>query len=526
MRCSLTVSALSLGALLGLVSCGAASQGGSETESPYPTEVVGEDISSADSKPSGDSSNTSPDGVSTAEDQESGAEDTNPDTSHGDAQRGSEWVESSHGNVKPEAASAFPSAIREITVSITATDWDALKTQMESYCGTFGSGGQTQCEGSTSNLDFVPTEAELWVPCTVETDGQVWKHVGIRLKGNSSLTSAWGSGSYVLPFRLTMDKFEDEYPEISDQRFYGFQKISLTNNSGDASGIREMVARDFFEQAGVPVSSSSPAYLTLVIGDQTVQAGSLYTLIEVPDNPLLNRWFDGDDDGALYKPLSALKSFVLSEFEEDDILDYSDVQGVITSLNASNRLTSPAEWRATLESMFDVELFLRYLAVNTVILNWDAYGQMAHNYYLYNYNGVIQWIAWDLGLSFGSGGGGGPTPPGTQSPGGPGGGPGGNPPGGGTQSMSTTSIWYEDAGTSWPLITNLLDDPVYCNMYADIMDETITAIVTEASYDEKVAAYGALVGGYGATALDYDMAARLTTVQTSLAKRTTMCPSE
>ena len=31
----------------------------------------------------------------------------------------------------------------------------------------------------------------------------------------------------------------------------------------------------------------------------------------------------------------------------------------------------------------DVDLFLRWLAVNSTIGNWDAYGAMAHNYYLY-----------------------------------------------------------------------------------------------------------------------------------------------
>ena len=41
--------------------------------------------------------------------------------------------------------------------------------------------------------------------------------------------------------------------------------------------------------------------------------------------------------------------------------------------------------------------FLRWLAVNTVIQNWDTYGKMTHNYYLYNHTTGkgLTWIPWD-----------------------------------------------------------------------------------------------------------------------------------
>ena len=41
-----------------------------------------------------------------------------------------------------------------------------------------------------------------------------------------------------------------------------------------------------------------------------------------------------------------------------------------------------ATWRANLETVFDTDVFLKYLAVNTVVQNWDTYGRMTHNYYL------------------------------------------------------------------------------------------------------------------------------------------------
>ncbi len=423
--------------------------------------------------------------------------------------RGEEWDDVSHGDGTPDPSAAFPTATRDLRIEITAADWQTLDAQMAMYCGAFG-GGQAQCSGSSGVLDMVPSAAQAWIPVTLIADGHEWKHVGARLKGNSSLTRTWASGSYALPLRLTMDKFEDSEPSISDQRFYGFQKLSLSNNSGDTSGVRELVAGAVFADAGVPVSRSSPTYVTLVIDGAEVSS-ALYTLVEVPDDPLLNRSFEGDDDGALYKPESTLASFVESEFADDDLSDYAPVQELIAALTATTRTSDPAAWRSALEAEFDVDGFLTYLAVNTALLNWDAYGQLAHNYYLYDHDGVVRWIAWDLGLAMSSGGGAGG-----------GGGPGGGP--GGSSGLSSTSIWYEDTGADWPLIRYLLDDPVYCAAYADATTTLLLGPLDATVLADHVATFGDAVAAYGATALEFDLEARMATVTASLAERATRCP--
>jgi spore coat protein H len=55
-----------------------------------------------------------------------------------------------------------------------------------------------------------------------------------------------------------------------------------------------------------------------------------------------------------------------------------------------------------LEAVFDVKTFTAWLAINSVAGNWDAYGQMTHNYYLYAdpaNGGRLTWIPWDHDLS-------------------------------------------------------------------------------------------------------------------------------
>lgn len=40
--------------------------------------------------------------------------------------------------------------------------------------------------------------------------------------------------------------------------------------------------------------------------------------------------------------------------------------------------------------------FIKWLAINTAMTNWDTYGAMAHNFYLYNApNRGLVWIPWD-----------------------------------------------------------------------------------------------------------------------------------
>ena len=61
-----------------------------------------------------------------------------------------------------------------------------------------------------------------------------------------------------------------------------------------------------------------------------------------------------------------------------------------------------------LEEYLDIDNVLKYMAVHTFVVNMDSLsGSMAHNYYLYEYNGQLNIIPWDYNLSFGGMGNGG-----------------------------------------------------------------------------------------------------------------------
>jgi len=261
-------------------------------------------------------------------------------------------------------------------------------------------------------------ENPMWVPATVEFQGHTWTHVGVRYKGNSSLTSGWRSGTLKLPLKLDFDEFEDDYPEIDDQRFYGFKQLSLANGFSDASFMRDAATADILEQAGLPAAETAFYEVILDYGEGPVALG-LYTVIEVIDDTVVGRTF-GSDDGNIYEAEGSAASLAAStrdqieasfqkESNEDDA-DWSDIEALFDALHSAQRTRAPAAWRAGLESVFDVDAFLEWLAISAVIQHWDAYGAMSYNYYLYHdpESGQLSWISWDhnQAMSAGMGGGG------------------------------------------------------------------------------------------------------------------------
>jgi spore coat protein CotH len=309
--------------------------------------------------------------------------------------------------------------------------------------------------------DMTP-ENPMWVPATVEFEGRTWTDVGVRYKGNSSLASGWRSGALKLPLKLDFDEFEDEVPAIEDQRFYGFKQLSLANGFSDPSFLRDAATAGILQEAGLPAAETAFYEVILDYGQGPVSLG-LYTLIEVVDDTVVERTF-GSDDGNIYEAEGPAASFAAStrdriedSFEKENNRDqdnWSDLEALFDVLHDEQRTREPAAWRAELESIFDVEGFLEWLAISAAIEHWDAYGAMSHNYYLYHDPGTgrLAWISWDHNMAMSKGR--------------------GDPGGRGPASRSVSLDKAEVTG-DWPLIRYLLDDPVYDARYLDYLAETV-----------------------------------------------------
>jgi spore coat protein CotH len=288
----------------------------------------------------------------------------------------------------------------------------------------------------------------IYVPVEVRYDGNVWTQVGMRYKGNSSLAASGGSGK--LPFRLNFDRYEDEHPQIEDQRFHGFQEMTFSSNWNDPSQLRELYATEVLRDRGIPAARAAFYRVYVDVGTGPEYWG-LYTMIEDPSDAMPDAQF-GSSDGNLYKPDGAGADWTSFEREgfvkknNEAAADWSDVQAAISALHAP--VTDAQAWRAGLEATFDVDGFLAWWAVNTVIVNWDTYGALAHNYYLYGdpaRNGQLRWIPWDHNLSMAEGGLFGMA----------------------VAVPAEVEVLHTEVGEEWPLISKVLADPVYMMRYRD-----------------------------------------------------------
>lgn len=100
-------------------------------------------------------------------------------------------------------------------------------------------------------------------------------------------------------------------------------------------------------------------------------------------------------------------------YSDDDLDSYETIwEGAITDSGKKDHkrvvkaLKNISEGN-DIEEYMDVDNILKYMAVHTFAVNMDSLsGTMAHNYYLYEYDGQLNVIPWDYNLSFGGMGGG------------------------------------------------------------------------------------------------------------------------
>jgi hypothetical protein len=298
----------------------------------------------------------------------------------------------------------------------------------------------------------------IWVEASVTVNDITWDHVGIRYKGNSSLKSASSSGNNKLSFKLDFDEFEDEYPDTDNQRFYGFKQLNLNNNFSDSSLMHEKVAADLFNEFGVPASRTRFAIVYVDYGEGSQYYG-VYTLVEEMDDTGILAQFT-DDSGNLYKPENQGATFADGSYSDADMnkknnedeADYTDTKALYEIINSDTRVSDSTAWKSDLESVFNVDGFIKWLAANTVIQNWDTYGNMNHNFYLYNNpaSGQLNWVPWDNNEAFSSGKG----------------------------NNGALSISLSEVDQRWPIIRNIMDDAEYKAMYDAYLKEFVDEVFT------------------------------------------------
>jgi CotH kinase protein/Lamin Tail Domain len=221
--------------------------------------------------------------------------------------------------------------------------------------------------------------------------------VGIRVRGNTSrqaLKKSW---------KLSFNTF------VPGRQFHGLEKMNLNGEHNDPSITRSKLSWDVMNRMSVPGSRAAP--VRLIINDGTLVDG-IFINIEQIDEEFVEAWF-GNKNGNLYKCLykgerADLKYVAPGDADtyrwlgggetyaekNNDLPDYTDLAGFIQFINHS----SDTEFAAGIVSRLNVDNFLRAMAVDVVIGNWDNYWYGSNNYYLYHNEDTnrFEYIPYDL----------------------------------------------------------------------------------------------------------------------------------
>ena len=241
---------------------------------------------------------------------------------------------------------------------------------------------------------------EEYIPATVEIDGEAFRQVGLRAKGNNSLrlTAEYGLSRYSLKL---------EFDHYTDGSYHGLDKLSLDASFQDNSYLKTWLAFDIMEFLGVPTPLRSFVWVTV-----NSQPWGLFLAVEEPEEAFARRNF-GANHGQLYKPdyrsLAEENADVHLRYTTDEPEDYpgifenakldpsaADQQRLVDSLKTLDS-------GQRLEEAVDVDEVLRYFVGQVFVMNWDSYlGHTGHNYLLYEEEGKLSMLPWDYNLAFGT----------------------------------------------------------------------------------------------------------------------------
>lgn len=261
-------------------------------------------------------------------------------------------------------------------IRITSTDPDFWQTLGDDWLANF----------NDSSID-IPYQST-----TVSIDGNELLEVGVRQKGYSS---NFFVNTTKKPLKLHFSKF------VEDREYDGVRKVNLINGVGDPAIIKDKMAYDMFRFQGV--SGPRVAHAKIFIND--VYWG-VYGMIEQIDKRYLKRNF-ADNDGNLWKNKGnsnlnwqgnnpASYPFELQTNEEEN--DWTAFLDFVDFINNATDI----EFENDFNDIFHLDEYLRIIAIDILINNWDSYIDHGRNWYMYQepVSNKMHWVPWDYNFAF------------------------------------------------------------------------------------------------------------------------------
>ncbi len=253
-------------------------------------------------------------------------------------------------SLNPDADEIFrEDEVTEIRLTMSAADKEFLLADENRFSETY----------VQANVEFNNSQ----LPGTTVTN------VGVRLRGNTARNGAKRS-------------FKIDFKEFGGERFESYKKLNLKPNVNDPAHIRELLSMHMFRLLDVPAPRIAPT--TLYINDEYM---GVYLNVEQIDDEFVDKRF-GKESGFLYKcaysaTLEDNGQVFNDELYEPKMNEEFDTKAELDHFVDVLNNTSDSQFQTEIEKVFQVDRFIRYMAVEAIIGHWDGYSYLNNNYYLY-----------------------------------------------------------------------------------------------------------------------------------------------
>ena len=272
------------------------------------------------------------------------------------------------------------------------------------------------------------------------------EYTGIKTKGFSTLYEIYNSEFDRFSYTINFSKYINKKNGYSDkQNLLGVRKISLNTMLWDPTYLKEYLSYYLLTEMGIPTSDYNLANLYI-----NNQYKGLYFMVEGIDKALVKRTLhdnsdftvkvdvngggdliydeildkfideDGeynfdkliyDEDGNIIYPKNNILAKYNGIWEDDEekfeeVIPYlSQFFKTLKELNELSKIKNKntKEYEERLEKIIDIDLLIRYWAVNSYLVNTDSYlGKYPTNYVIHmTEDGYITILPWDYNLAFG-----------------------------------------------------------------------------------------------------------------------------
>jgi spore coat protein CotH len=266
-----------------------------------------------------------------------------------------------------------PERLLDISIELPQRDWDEL-------CG--------QTRNLVESLVSPPVDSPFrYLKGCVTINGTRIDSVAVRKKGFlGSLDTERPS------LKLNLDKNED------DIKYCGVDNLTLNNCKQDQAMLSQWLTYRTYRKAGLPAPRLNLAKVT-VNGEYL----GIYANVEPVKPAFLRRAF-GNSDGTLYE--GTLADFTVDgirRFERKNHDDAPDERVEIRSM-AEALSTKPFDLHA-LRQHIDLDEFIRFWAIESLVGFWDGYNNNQNNFFVYANpaDNRLHFIPWGADVSFSKG---------------------------------------------------------------------------------------------------------------------------